>query len=301
MTSGEGAPFAIATREELWIGGRVMESRLAHGQAVDRDGAIEASDAPVEALLQDSARELERLRAALSPDLAPLVRLVVEARLDGVSSAVVLADGRHSVVSSAEHASLDRELLRRAAAVPAPAGVFDYRGRPIVWTAGSGAVLLHEAAGHPAEHGHAPLPWPRWLAARDGAVDLLAGERPAAMRRASFADRPLARMTEVRVTQVAAPFELPLPRIEVFLVDGGSYEPLTELVTVAVAAADLVHESGRTERLPPFEIREPRASVARSLTGASGEPTRYPGVVCSREGQELIVASFAPLLVTVFA
>lgn len=299
--SGEGERFAIATREELWIEGRMVESRLSHGEAFDRDDAIEATDAPVESLLEDSARELDRLRAAVPVDLAPRVRFVVDARLDGLASAVVLADGRYSVVSSAEHAGLDRELLRRAAAVPAPAGSFDYRGWPLVWTAGSGAVLLHEAAGHPAEHRHAPVLWPRWLAARDGEADLLAGDGPAVLRRASFANRPLKRMTEVRVWQDGAPFDEPSPRVEVFLIEGGSYEPLTELVTVSVAAADLVDGEGRRERLPPFEIREPRAAVARALTGAFGEPVRYPGVVCSREGQELLVASFAPLLVTVFA
>ena len=29
-----------------------------------------------------------------------------------------------------------------------------------------------------------------------------------------------------------------------------------------------------------------------------GPPLRYPGVICSREGQELYVPSFAPLMVT---
>ena len=41
---------------------------------------------------------------------------------------------------------------------------------------------------------------------------------------------------------------------------------------------------------------ESRANIARAFIGASGEPLRYPGVICSREGQELVVGSSAPLL-----
>ena len=41
-----------------------------------------------------------------------------------------------------------------------------------------------------------------------------------------------------------------------------------------------------------------RAEIAASLSGASGEPIRYPGVICSREGQELYVASHAPVIIT---
>ena len=50
--------------------------------------------------------------------------------------------------------------------------------------------------------------------------------------------------------------------------------------------------------LAPFQIRVPRERVARAIVGASGEPLRYPGVVCAREGQELVVGSFAPLMIT---
>ena len=38
-------------------------------------------------------------------------------------------------------------------------------------------------------------------------------------------------MTTLTASQHHAPFELPERRIEVLLVDGGAYEPLTETVT----------------------------------------------------------------------
>jgi hypothetical protein len=167
---------------------------------------------------------------------------------------------------------------------------------------GSAAVLLHEAIGHAAEHGHAPIGWPRWLRARDvtsdgSSVDLIAGELPTALRRESFRDIPIRRMTELIVEQDAAPFELPAERIEVYLAAGGAYEPLTETVTVTTAVANVV-KGDRAERIPSLRLRATRAAIARALRGAAGSSMRYPGVICSREGQELFVASHAPIMVT---
>jgi hypothetical protein len=163
-------------------------------------------------------------------------------------------------------------------------------------------VLLHEAIGHAAEHGHAPLQWPRWLSARDETrdgrtIDLLAGEMPLARRRESFRDVPLPRMTNLIVEQRRAPFDLPHERIDVHLVAGGAYEPLTETVTINVCVADLVNGDG-LQRVTPFALRASRSAVSRGLIGAIGNPIRYPGVICSREAQELFVASNAPVMLT---
>jgi hypothetical protein len=95
-------------------------------------------------------------------------------------------------------------------------------------------------------------------------------------------------MTHLIARQTNAPFVLPSERIDVQLIAGGAYDPLTDIVTIDVA----VSSAG------PFTIRRSRAEVAASLTGASGEPIRYPGVICSREGQELYVASHAPVMIT---
>jgi hypothetical protein len=81
---------------------------------------------------------------------------------------------------------------------------------------------------------------------------------------------------------------MPADATEIDLVAGGSYDPLTDTVTIHVAASSA----------GAFTLRRTRAEVAASLAGAFGEPLRYPGVICSREGQELAVGSFAPVMIT---
>jgi hypothetical protein len=268
--------YAAATREELWSRGRLVERRLEHGEAIERGGVIDARDVRDDALVAWCDAELERLRVACE---LPLVRLVAEASTEGAWSLIVIGG---AVVTDAAHYADDVRLMR-------PAGTANANASDIVWRNGSAAVLLHEAIGHAREHGHAELAWPPWLR-----VDV-----PLAMRRASFRDVPLLRMKELVASQDGAPFALPRRRIEVQLVDGGAYEPLTETVSLRIAAADLV-DGDLVTPLAPFDIRETRQRIARAIVGASGEPLRYPGVICSREGQELFVASHAPVLHTRF-
>lgn len=191
----------------------------------------------------------------------------------------------------------DAGVLRRALEIPKSV---DRTDLPIVWRDGSAAVLLHEAVGHAAEHEAAPLTWPSWLRVNDvpqfafddagnaaKAANLMA-EPPGCLRRESFRDVPLRRMTNVLVRQTRAPFALPAKSIDVHLVAGGAYDPLTDVVTIHVA----VSSAGA------FTFRRTRAEVAKSLLGAKGAPVVYPGVICSREGQELAVGSAAPVMVT---
>ncbi len=276
MTQGR---FAIATRDELWLRGRLVERRLSHGEAFEDEHGIVATDARDDALVSACDALMEELCRCVRPDLR--MRLVAEARLDGVTSTITASLGGHSVVTDAAHLDDDVALLRRAALEPE----VEARPLPLFWRNGSAAILLHEAIGHPAERGMAPVAWPEWLHV----------ENPLTMRRASFRDVPLVRMTNLVARAVAAPFELPERRMEVLLVDGGAYDPLTDIVTLRVAAADLV-TGGETRRVAPFTLTRAR-SVIR-LLGATGEPLRYPGVICSREGQELVVGSHAPLMVT---
>lgn len=306
-----GLTFAIATRDELRLRGRLVEQRLAHGIARHDVDVIDATDARDDELVALCDNAFESLHAAAPSDAR--VRLVASARrVAGVTTvSATMTIGRNGlfVVTDAAHAIEDAALLRGAPA--ASAAHIDYRTLPILWRNGSAAVLLHEAVGHASEHGHAPLAWPSWLSVHDEpAFDVddlghrasnanLLVEPPACFRRESFRDVPLRRMTNVVARQDGAPFELPERRIEIQLLAGGAYEALDETVTLFVAAADLV-EGDVTRPLPPFTIRESRDAVARALTGASGEPVRYPGVVCSSEGQELVVASRAPAMLTGF-
>lgn len=262
--------FAHAIREELWSHGRLLESRLSYGEAVEDGGGIVAADTRDDALVTAAEGELDRLRAAVPRHVT--VRLVAEAGPEGTTGTITVRQGALSIVTTAEAIGSDLELLRIVSRNRAIA-VSDLRV-PMLWKNGSAAVLLHETVGHPLEHGLEPLPLPPWLA-----VDI-----PIASRRATFRDIPQLRMKHVSVSQTNAPFALPPQFIEVELVEGGAYDPLTDVVTMHVA-------------VPRFVIVAPRTSIA--ILGARGEPLRYPGVICSREGQELVVGSVAPEILTV--
>jgi hypothetical protein len=273
--------FAIATRDELWIHGRLVERRLSHGQSIEDERGIHATDARDDALVAACDAAMGELHAFVVPD--GRTHLVAEANsVDGVTRTIVVTLGDRSVVTSPEHFAPDVALLRGAGHGDAAP-----RQLPFVWLHGTAAVLLHEVIGHPLEHEQAPVELPPWLRV----------DTPLKLRRASFKDVPLLRMTDVVARQDGAPFAMPEQRIEIVLVDGGAYDPLTEYVTLRIAAANLV-EGDRTRALAPFTIHETRGTLARSIAGATGEPLRYPGVICSREGQELVVGSYAPVLLT---
>ena len=273
--------FSIATRDEVWLHGRLVDRRLSHGTAIEDERGIVASDARDDALVAACDAAMDELHAFVAIDAR--MHLVAEASsIDGVSRTMVVMVGDRSVVTTPEHFAHDVALLREA-------GIGDAQPRnlPFVWKHGTAAVLLHEMIGHPLEHGQPPVELPPWLS-----VDV-----PLKMRRATFKDVPLLRMTDVVARQNDAPFAMPEDRIEIVLVDGGAYDPLTEEVTLRIAAANLV-EGGHTRAMAPFTIHETRANLARSIVGAAGDALRYPGVICSREGQELVVGSYAPLLLT---
>jgi hypothetical protein len=223
-----------------------------------------------------------------------------------------VAGQMHAVVSTAPDLARDVALLRSVAAQPVVPGVTspDPRSLPLVWCNGSAAVLLHEAAGHAAECGRSVRGWPAWLRVVDEpetdfddagrvtvTVDLLTGDAPSSLRRQTFRDVPIPRMSSVVVSQDGAPFDVVRPNIEIRLVSGGRFEPLTGVVTIFVSAAALVTASGETP-LAPFTFQAEAVDIARTIQGATGDPIRYPGVICSSEGQEIVVGSFAPVVIT---
>lgn len=250
-----------------------------HGEARQRGQLIDATDARDERLVQacDDATDAVRSTIAALHDarVRAVVRATRENDVESVEATMTIAIGGVSVVTTPADAPVDSELLRMLVeAKPAMSN----RSLPIVWQNGSAAVLLHEAVGHANEHGATPVSWPSWLS-----VDV-----PLVTRRETFRDVPLPRMTHVMARQLGAPFALPEERIEVQLVAGGAYDPLTDMVTINVS----VSTAG------PFTMQRTRSQIAASLRGAAGEPIHYPGVICSREGQELYVASHAPVLIT---
>ena len=262
--------FAHAVREELWSRGRLLESRLSHGEAHEDGQGIVATDARNDDYVAAAERELDRLRDAMPEGFT--VRLVAESGTEGTTGTMTVRHGALSVVTTPAYIREDVELLR-SAGVP-PAG--EAASRRLFWSNGSAAVLLHELIGHPLEHGVQPSNLPSWLH-----LDI-----PLAMRRATFRDIPLLRMQHVRASQTNAPFEANDDPVTITLIDGGSYDPLTDVVTLDIAASSI----------GAFTLQEPRGRFV--LTGARGEPARYPGVICSREGQELVVGSYAPEMLT---
>jgi len=291
-----GRRYTMVRHDELWVRGVLAESRVNFGEAVERGREIAArnriEDRALHARLQRQCEEaVQRIRRSIAAMRDARVRYVVTATDEDFESTIAITLDGVSVVSTPETVAVDYALLK--ALLPPATRHSPPANSPLLWRNGSAAVLLHEAIGHATEHGHAPLAWPSWLRVRDAAragriANLIAGEPPAASRRESFRDAPLPRMTKLVVEQVHAPFDLPDGRIEIELVAGGAYEPLTEMVTINVA----VSSAG------PFTIRASRRAISRSLIGASGNPIRYPGVICSREGQELYVGSYAPLILT---
>lgn len=311
--------FSIVSRDERWSLGSpdiLHDQRLTHGEATLFGSEILATDAVDRELLDLSGQEMSAARSAVVGRQARLgARVVATARRTPASvvteSVITFSAGALSVVTSPTHAEADRERLLRIAAREIDQSAHVH-GIPMIWKNGSASVLLHEAAGHPAEHGQAAIRWPAWLSVRDEpsfdfddaghpveAVDLLRGDRPTAMRRSSFADVPLPRLSNVVVRHDGAPFEAPAAHIDILLIAGGRYDPLTATVSIFVAAADLV-EDGVTRGVRPFVIRESRERIASAIRGARGEPERYPGVICSAEGQEIFVGSHAPEILVVF-
>jgi BarA-like signal transduction histidine kinase len=271
--------FAIASRDELWLRGVLTESRLTHGQARQSGDVIDASDVRDEHLVRLCNDAIEAARTTIDALSKARVRVVARAtREDGteaVETTMTVSVAGVSVVTTPMDAMNDYERLR---ALVAMKPVVPLRALPIVWQNGSAAVLLHEAIGHAAEHGRHSVAWPSWLSV----------EAPLKLRRETFRDVPLSRMTHLIASQRGAPFALPEERIEIHLIAGGAYDPVADLVTIDVA----VSNAG------PFTIRRTRAEIAASLAGATGHPIRYPGVICSREGQQLYVASQAPVMIT---
>ena len=288
--------YAMVRHDELWVRGALAESRVNFGQSIARGPEIVArnriEDRGLHLRLERQCEEaVQRIRRAIAPLRDARVRCVVTATDEDFESTIAITLDGVSVVSTPETVTDDYALLRTL--LSTPTSHKPQATSRLLWQNGSAAVLLHEAIGHATEHRHTPLEWPSWLRVRDAArtgriANLIAGDQPAASRRESFRDAPLPRMTNLLVEQVNAPFELPKRFVEIHLVAGGAYEPLTEMVTIHVAISSV----------GPFTIRASRRTIARSLIGASGNPIRYPGVICSREGQELYVGSHAPVMLT---
>ncbi|MGA7616292.1 MAG: hypothetical protein WBX15_14045, partial [Thermoanaerobaculia bacterium] len=172
-----------------------------------------------------SIRVVTRIRGVVTPERDQ------RAHVDGSVVVVIHAPGQASVTGSPDL------LQSRLVTASDPAGPeiehVDPMSLPILWIGGSGAVMLHEVVGHPAERGIFTPDLPTWIEVTDSPTGgfapaeiddagratsarvLSRGESPSSFRRASFRDVPLIRMSNLSVSSSGAPFEIPQRRIEV--------------------------------------------------------------------------------------
>lgn len=285
------------------------------GEATERDGRYDAVDRKHPELIDDAQKLSVRTRDAALDAAAAFegrVRVIASVReIAGIrrADAMIVATSRASIVSVPETFRTDLAILDASSRQPRRQADLSL---PMLWRNGSASVLFHEAIAHPAEHRMPSAEWPQWLTVTDeppfaiddrgratAAVDLFE-DAPRSWRRDSFREIPRQRMSRVIARQHDAPHGLPARFIAIELASGGSYDPMRDEIRVHVVAASEVN--GQDELpLHPFEIGASRSAVASSLKGASGEPLRYPGVICSFEGHETYVASHAPLILTEFA
>src|SRR5438477_232155 len=104
--------FGIATRDELWLGGVRVESRLAHGRALHNGATIEADDTPDEQLVARVTERMPSLRAIARELGDARVRLVCEAGSDGESATITVGIDGVSIVTDIDHAVDDVHALR---------------------------------------------------------------------------------------------------------------------------------------------------------------------------------------------
>jgi hypothetical protein len=316
----------VRHRGEKAPGIRRLDRGFARTDGSERSGfRVEASSEPSDDESRALGTLLERVPA---PELASIPREVsvrVLTRASAVSTAgvtscqglqvIALSVGSLSIVTTPRNLPVDLDALLALAAREA-VEVVDPDTLPLAWRNGSGAVLLHETVGHPAERGRFSTIVPPWLEVEDDpagdlsplevddtgvpvARELLTrGRRPSALRRWSHRDVPARRMTNLvaRGTNHGLT-ALPRARVDVLHVAEGYWDPSTDMVRVHVSAADLV-DGHRRVPVEPFVFAAQRGEIFRRLSGWFGDPVRHPGVLCGDEGVSLPVGSMSVGLVT---
>ena len=113
--------FSIASRDELWLRGALIESRLMHGAATQRGDSIEASDARDDELVRACDRAIDAARTTTASFRDARVRIVVRATHGGeVETTMTIAVDGVSVVTTPSDALADYELLHRVRNGSAP-------------------------------------------------------------------------------------------------------------------------------------------------------------------------------------
>lgn len=174
---------------------------------------------------------------------------------------------------------------------------------PLLFRNGTGAVVAHEAIGHPSELAPSPMDltfevYDRPCGSlfdrdfddrgdRIGDANLGAGEQPKAFRVGEWRHLPIRRMTNLLLSASEAvnppPRHLAIDLIERATIADGA-------VHLHVASAFIVDETIGQRAVRPFSLSFARTSFAE-FRPASLSATTYPGVLCSAEGQRIPVGS----------
>lgn len=313
--------FASSTAEEVRLlradEVRVVEQRLEHGRAMSRwsnGWRIEATD-----VLRERVPDHLQLTEEDVAWLTAVATQRTEARPVRNEFLVTTTARRRVVVneSGAFRAEDHVSTVRHGQSVVTCAGselgallarLQQERGEPhlptpslpLVFTNGSGAVLLHECIGHASEEGIFTPSLPFAVFDAPAAVDDigcspqpadLRTSAPLGWRRWSFRDVPLRRMTSL-VIDAAPAAERPDRYIDVDEVEEGTFDSLSGTATLLVRSAAEVTPSGRTT-LIPFELTVSRDSLWQRLSIA-GTAAVERTVICSARGQRAPVHSSCP-------
>jgi hypothetical protein len=318
--------YASSLHVRVWPRGEgsgFEESRFEHGQVLARRGdegwISEATDdldarlSPLELGLEhrDWLRSLRKteIPVAVSPVRGNLSiisqrRVVIDAHgaHAGESHVAILERDGVSYAFSPERLTFPAENEGPRVAAPPSA--------PLLFTNGTAAILFHELLGHPAEEGIlADLP--SWLRVTDEPASSRAFSptdhddcgrptRPArlgsegltALRRWSFRDLPLPRMSHLEV-ECSLPIALPDEYIEISHLGEGAFDPLRDEVTLVIAAGMIVRQ-GERQPVHPFALRSSRVALLGSIEGAPPNTIARSLVICSSHGQRLPVSGASP-------
>src|SRR5439155_3825592 len=102
--------YAAAVRDEIWIGGALIESRSSYGQAQQDGAEIIASDRLDDQSLRTRCdAETKRVRAVAAKISEARTRVMVRATTDGLESTISISIGDVSIVTTPEHAISDAD------------------------------------------------------------------------------------------------------------------------------------------------------------------------------------------------
>lgn len=178
------------------------------------------------------------------------------------------------------------------------------RTAPLRFASATGAVLMHEIAGHRSEHSIARLPWPEWLTIHDRpsqpfddagvpayACDLTR-QPPRSLRRWRAIDTPSRRMWDVVVENSgAAPQPDRACEFVITAAAAGHWDSARDRVSLFITDAHLLRNGRREDVRLPVRLDFSTQGLMNRLAGATAQVVRGPAVICGAHGSDIPVGS----------